>query len=73
MDVAVVERFKLKPMYGLSVGQKKVAIVERWLLVDWFDCIIIPFIFSSKFWPSMTFQENVDKSSLKLLTGHLKF
>ena len=58
MVVAVVERFKLEPMYRLSAGQKKKgAIVERWLLVDWFDCIIIPFIFSSKFWPSMTFHE----------------
>lgn len=34
MDVAVVERFKLEPMY----------IVERWLLVDWFDCIYLSFL-----------------------------
>ena len=57
MAVAVVERFKLEPMYRLLAGPKKVAVVERWLLVDWFDCIIVPFIFSSKFWPSMTFHE----------------
>ena len=34
VDVAVVERFKLEPMY----------IVERWLLVDWFDCIYLSFL-----------------------------
>ena len=42
--VAVVERFKLEPMYRLSAGQKKGAIVERWLLVDWFDCIYLSFL-----------------------------
>ena len=45
MDVAVVERFKLEPMYRLSAGQKKVAIVERWLLEGWFDCIYLSFLF----------------------------
>ena len=33
--VAVVERFKQEPMFGLSAGiKKKVAVVERWPLVD---------------------------------------
>ena len=32
-EVAVVERFKQEPMYGLSAGTKKVAVVERWPLV----------------------------------------
>ena len=31
--MAVVERFKQEPMYGLSAGTKKVAVVERWPLV----------------------------------------
>ena len=31
-EVAIVERFKQEPMYGLSV--KKVAVVERWSLVE---------------------------------------
>ena len=31
--VSVVERFKQEPMYGLSAGTKKVAVVERWPLV----------------------------------------
>ena len=42
--VAVVERFKLEPMYRLSAGPKKVVIVERWLLFDWFDCMYLSFL-----------------------------
>ena len=48
--VADVERFKLEPMYRLSVGQKQsgycrqVAVVERWLLVGWFDCTYPSFL-----------------------------
>ena len=36
MAVAVVERFKQESMYGLSArpGQKKVAIAERWPLLE---------------------------------------
>ena len=30
MAVAVVERFKQEPMFGLSAGAEKVAIVEGW-------------------------------------------
>ena len=37
MAVVVVERFKQEVMYGLSAGAKKVAVVERWPLVE-FDC-----------------------------------
>ena len=33
-EVAVVERFKQELMYGLSAGTKKVAVVERWPLVE---------------------------------------
>ena len=32
--VAVVERDKQESMYGLSAGTKKVAVVERWPLVE---------------------------------------
>ena len=32
--IAVVERFKQGLMYGLSAGTKKVAVVERWPLVE---------------------------------------
>ena len=34
MAVAVVERFRQELMYGLSSGTKKVAVVERWSLVE---------------------------------------
>ena len=34
MAVVVVERFKQELMYGLSAGTKKVAVVERWPLVE---------------------------------------
>ena len=34
MAVAVVERFKQEPMFGLSAGAEKVAIVVGWPLVD---------------------------------------
>ena len=33
-EVAVVKRFKQESMYGLSAGTKKVAVVERWPLVE---------------------------------------
>ena len=33
-EVAVVVRFIQESMYGLSIGAKKVAIVERWPLVE---------------------------------------
>ena len=32
--VAVVERFKQESMYGFSAMAKKVAVVERWPLVE---------------------------------------
>ena len=32
MAVAVVERFGQESIYGLSLGTKKVAVVERWSL-----------------------------------------
>ena len=32
--IAVVERFKQELMYGLSAGQKSVAVVDRWPLVE---------------------------------------
>ena len=34
LAVAIVERFKQGSMYGLSVGTKKVAIVESWPFVE---------------------------------------
>ena len=34
MAVAVVERSKYEWMYGLLVGPKPMAIVERWVLVE---------------------------------------
>ena len=34
MAVAVVERFKQKPMFGLCAGTEKVAVVEGWPLVE---------------------------------------
>ena len=34
LAVAVVKRFKQESMYGLSGGPKKVAVVERWPLVE---------------------------------------
>ena len=32
--MAVVERVKQELMYGLSAGTKKVAVIERWPLVE---------------------------------------
>ena len=32
--MAVVERFRQESTYGLSAGTKKVALVERWPLVE---------------------------------------
>ena len=34
MAVAVLERFKQELMYGLSARTKKVAVIERWPLVE---------------------------------------
>ena len=41
--VAIVERLNKRVMCELSARTKKVAVVERWLLVDWFDCTTFHF------------------------------
>ena len=76
MAVAVVERFELEPMYTLSAGPKKVAVVERWLLVDWFDCIYLSFlvpIFSIDDFPreGRLIMSKVINRSFKILNGKL--
>lgn len=48
VDVAVVERFKLEPMYRLSAGQKKSGYCRE-VAGSGLVWLYIPFIFSSKF------------------------
>ena len=48
VDVAVVERYKLEPMYRLSAGQKKSGYCRE-VAVSGLVWLYIPFIFSSKF------------------------
>ena len=39
-EVAIVEKFKLESMYGLPASTKKVAVIERWPLVEILLCAL---------------------------------
>ena len=50
-EVVVVERFKQEVMYGCPSGQKEVAIVERWPLVE-----VQPYLDDSAHAPLLSWQ-----------------